>query len=135
MPDIVAPFRKLDPREVHTFVLPSGEEVTGNFFFDPTVFEAVVPQGPAEARLGNLGRNVFSGPGICNVDVSLGKRFQVADSQQIDFRADLQNVFNHAEFNLPASQTVAQTWSLFQLGRVTRTFGARQIQFYLRYSF
>ena len=51
-PDLIAPFRKLDPRQVQTFTLPNGRKVTGNFLFDPTVFRSVFPNNPDEARLG-----------------------------------------------------------------------------------
>ncbi len=100
-PDLIAPFRKLDPRQVHTFTLPNGRTVTGNFLFDPTVFRTVFPKSVEEARLGNLGRNVFTGPGVNNVDLSLLKEIVLKDRQRLDFRVDLVNVFNHAQCDFP----------------------------------
>jgi hypothetical protein len=46
-----------------------------NFLFDPTVFRMLLPNSPPEARPGNLGRNVFYGPGLNNVDLSLVLNF------------------------------------------------------------
>ena len=109
--------------------MPDGRTVTGNFFFDPTFIRAVEPENVDQARPGNLGRNVFVGPGVNNVDLSLGKRFPITESQQLDFRVDVSNFFNHTQFSTPAIQ-----WTGDQ-GRINRTYGARKIQLYLRYQF
>jgi hypothetical protein len=135
MPDIEGTFKPLDPREVNTFIMPNGRSVTGNFYFDPTIFLPVSPESVDDARAGTLGRNVFSAPGINNVDFSLGKIFFLDERHRIHLRMDVTNLFNHAQFNLPASQTVNFRGSRFQIGRLTRTYGARRIQFYLKYSF
>ena len=128
-PDIAGPFTRFDPREVRTFQMPDGRTVTGNFFFDPTFIRAVEPENVDQARPGNLGRNVFVGPGVNNVDLSLGKRFPITESQQLDFRVDVSNFFKHTQFSTPAIQ-----WTGDQ-GRINRTYGARKIQLYLRYQF
>ncbi len=132
-PDITGPFRKLNPRDIHTFKMPNGRIVTGNFFFDPTVFRAVLPGSPADARPGNLGRNVFTGPGVANVDMNLLKRFSVRDRHAIDLRIDTTNVFNHAQFVLYRAGGVSVTDANF--GRALRTSGPRRVQFFVRYSF
>jgi hypothetical protein len=61
---------------------------------------------PVSGRIGNLGRNTFSGPGFWNVDLSLARSFSVArlgESRRIQFRADAFNLFNHANLGLPDS--------------------------------
>jgi hypothetical protein len=135
VPDIIAPFRYVDPRKVSSFEMPDGLIATGNFFYDPTVFTAIVPESSEEARPGNLGRNTFTGPGVNNLDLSLGKRFSITENHSLDFRADATNFFNHAQFILPGTQWVGTPRGRFQPGRIVSTYGARKIQFYLRYSF
>jgi len=130
MPDIMGPFQRLNPRERRTFTLPNGDTATGNFLFDPTVFRTVFPSGPEEARLGNLGRNVFSGPGVNVVDFSLLKRFVVTERQSVELRVDTTNVFNHATFGFGGFSTA---WGDF--GQTRSTYGPRRIQLYLRYNF
>ncbi len=128
-PDLIGPFRYVDPRQVQTFQLPDGGATTGNFYFDPTVIAAV-----SEARPGTLGRNTFNGPGIENIDLSLGKVFALAESQDLVFRVDVRNLLNQAQFSLPRTQ-YATRGGRQQPGRITSTYGARTIQFYLRYQF
>ncbi len=130
MPDIIGTFQSFDPRQVRTFKLPNGRTFTGNFFFDPTVFRPVIPKTPVETRIGNLGRNVFSGPGTADVDLSLAKEFRVKERHRFEIRAEAVNAFNHAQFvqgNGGANNN--------QFGRVTSTSGPRRIQIQLRYSF
>ena len=54
--------------------------------------------------LGNLSRNSVIGPGLVNVDFSVFKNFPIArisDSFNVQFRTEMFNVFNHANFNSP----------------------------------
>ena len=62
---------------------------------------------------GNLGRNVFTGPGVNNVDISLLKQIVLHDAHRIDFRIDVVNAFNHAQF---AFWYYTQNISGFQFG-------------------
>ncbi len=132
-PDIVGPFRKLDPREVRSFQLPNGRMFSGNFLFDPSVFQTVSPRNAQEARSGTLGRNVFSGPGLNNVDLSLLRRIRLSERHRIEIRADVANLFNHAQFAIPGSQALFT--SNFQFGRTFSTTGPRRIQWVVRYQF
>ena len=132
-PDLSGPYTPQNPRQVQTFTLPNGQSATGNFFFDPSVFRTVLPQGPDQARGGNFGRNVFSGPATSNLDVSLSRRFKLGERHQVDLRLDATNVLNHAQFQglLPPS---ARSNS-FQFGRAIATLGPRRVQLQVRYSF
>ncbi len=133
MPDITGPFRTFDPREIHTFTLPGGRTVTGNFLFDPTVFKTVIPATPEAARAGNLGRNVFSGPGMADVDLSLLREIRLTERHRVEVRVDSINALNHAQFvAMPA--TMSNTNNI-QFGRVLRTTGPRRVQFQIRYSY
>jgi Carboxypeptidase regulatory-like domain/TonB dependent receptor len=99
-------------------------------WFDPTPF--VVPVG----RFGNLGRNVVIGPRFNNTDFSVIKRTRLTESQLIEFRWEVFDVFNHANFGQP-QRVVGQT-----LGQITNTRfptgdsgSSRQMQFALKYKF
>jgi Carboxypeptidase regulatory-like domain/TonB dependent receptor len=99
-------------------------------WFDPTPF--VVPVG----RFGNLGRNVVIGPGFNNTDFSVIKRTKLTESQLIEFRWEVFDLFNHANFGQP-QRVVGGT-----LGQITNTRfptgdsgSSRQMQFALKYKF
>src|SRR5262245_10132373 len=50
---------------------------------------------------GNSGRNVIVGPNLHSVDLSVNKLTKVAEAASLQFRADIINVFNRANFSLP----------------------------------
>src|SRR6267378_2143216 len=54
---------------------------------------------------GNLGRNTFVGPGIYNTDQSIFKNLQLTERFKAQFRLEMFNAFNHANFTLPNSAT------------------------------
>jgi len=56
---------------------------------------------PAPGTLGNSRRNSLNGPGLTNVNFSLGKVFSIWENVKFQLRADASNIFNHPSFNLP----------------------------------
>jgi hypothetical protein len=66
---------------------------------------AVVPCGSADstgyAAIGNVGRNTFRGPFQQNWDMSFIKRTKLTEESNIEFRAEMFNIFNHAAFQSP----------------------------------
>jgi hypothetical protein len=131
IPDIVGPFVRLDPRKRQTFAL-NRFEVSGHFFFDPRAFRAVSVASDRDARAGNLGRNVFDGPGIHLWSVSLARRFRLTESQSLMLRSEIRNLFNSPVFLLNQSNLNVDS-PLF--GQVTTSSSGRNIQLSLRYSF
>jgi len=102
-----------------------------NRWFDTSPF--VVPVG----RFGSLGRNVVIGPGFNNTDFSIIKRTKLTETQLIEFRWELFDVFNHANFGQPG-RVVGTT----NFGQITNTRfptgdsgSSRQMQFALKYKF
>ena len=80
---------------------------------------------------GNGGRNVLRGPGRTNVDFSLFKNFQITERFKLQFRSELFNIFNHAQFDLPNSAVGNPS-----AGIITALIGPpRQVQFALRLTF
>ena len=52
-------------------------------------------------RFGNSGRDILTGPGLVDVDLSLIKRFAITERLKAEFRADAFNLLNHPNFALP----------------------------------
>ena len=126
-PDLIAPYRRLDPRSSQT-IFVNGVAQTGNFFFDPRSFREVPL---ADARPGNLGRNVFDGPGAYLCSLALGKQFKLSESRRLTLRSDIRNVFNHANFQLSQSSIGSQA----DFGMVSRAAPGRTVQISLRFTF
>jgi hypothetical protein len=98
---------------------------------------AVQPFG----RAGTLARNVFTGPSYYNTDVTLLKDTRVTERVNLQFRAEVYNVFNRIQFDLPgtSSDTLATPGTFGQsLSTITQpdgTTSARQIQLALKLMF
>ena len=104
---------------------------TPNRWFDTTPF--VVPVG----HFGSLGRNVVIGPGFNNTDFSVIKRTKLTEKQLIEFRWEVFDLFNHANFGQPG-----RVVGTANFGQITNTRFAtgdsgssRQMQFALKYKF
>jgi hypothetical protein len=68
-------------------------------FFNTSCFQA-----PAAGELGNASRTPLSGPDFVNTDFSLIKHFPMPrEGMRLDLRAEVFNLFNHAQFGLPNS--------------------------------
>lgn len=73
-------------------------------WFNPAAFTAV-PSG----AFGNAGRNILRGPGWTTFDLSIQRRFNITSRGNATIRADIFNVFNRANFGLPAANIAAAT--------------------------
>lgn len=100
-------------------------------YFDPTAYE-LQPQG----FLGNAGRNSLEGPGYAMANLSLVKANSLrllGDSGRVQFRLEVFNVLNRANFAVPNHTVFAGARlgeePLPTAGRLTRTVtSARQLQ-------
>ncbi|MGB9072305.1 MAG: TonB-dependent receptor [Terriglobales bacterium] len=52
----------------------------------------------AVGTFGNMGRNIFRGPGFLNWDASIGKTWRLNERFKIQLRGEMFNVANHANF-------------------------------------
>jgi Carboxypeptidase regulatory-like domain/TonB-dependent Receptor Plug Domain len=77
----------------------------------------------ALVRPGNLGWGAVRGPGMWNVDLSLGKNFSLTERVRLQVRSDMLNVLNH--FN-PSGITTSINSGTF--GQVRSTLSTRVIQ-------
>jgi len=119
---------------------------------------------PLPGQFGDLARNALRGPGFTQFDLVFNKRFRIGESSNIEFRTEIFNIFNKANFAVPSTtlnnalpaittagvlssglqpnnpftqSTAGGTFGLLRQ-TVERTVGLgtnRQIQFALRYNF
>ncbi len=92
--------------------------------------------GPNSGFFGSLGRNTFRGPAYYNFDFAVIKDTPIgsrsgAELANLQFRAELFNLFNIANLGLPANTLLGSGF-----GQINRTAGtSRQIQFSLKLMF
>jgi hypothetical protein len=126
--------------------------VGGTFFLNPAAFTI-----PKPGTLGNLMRNALHGPNFRQVDFVVHKKFPITENQNIEFRAEIFNLLNQANFSNPVAtlpNALGTGTNQIQPGQpftsaaagtfgtitqtVERTVGLgtqRQIQFALRFNF
>jgi len=75
-----------------------GRGVFGQPFFNPLAYKNVTA-----VRFGTAQANSVRGPGYTNIDASLNRSFHVLERFQVNFRADMFNVANHAHFANPGT--------------------------------
>ena len=101
---------------------------------DPTVdrwFDTSAFTTPAQFTYGNAGRNILYGPGRVNFDFSLFKEFRIREEMRLQFRSEIFNLLNTAQFDLPNASIGAGN-----AGTITGIVGTpRQIQFGLKVLF
>jgi hypothetical protein len=111
----------------------SGPVVLGrpNQWFNPNAFVL-----PTAGTYGNLGRGVYRGPGLADLDVSLFKTTKLTERTNLQFRAEVFNVLNHPNFGTPNATVFAGTAFNPSAGLITTTTTtSRQIQFGLKLVF
>jgi len=91
---------------------------------------------------GDAGRNIVKGPPFKNFDFAMMKGTRVAETANIEFRAEFFNIFNHPNFALPGNILTAPNFgAIFQTPDVAQnnvglgSGGPRLIQFGLKLSF
>jgi hypothetical protein len=137
--------------------------IPAGYFFNPSAFARPVVQagqlipssnGTATAGangtdIGNVGRNILRGPRQTNVDFSIIKRFIFDELKNLEFRAEVFNLFNHVNLANPISDLNAipssggsidvNTGQVLQPGAFGRIISTsnnpRIIQFALKFHF
>jgi hypothetical protein len=92
--------------------------------FDPSGFAF-----PRAGRVGNVGRNTLIGPHFVSQDFAVLKDFPIRERQQIQFRAEFFNLFNHANFMLPENHLD----QIGAVGKISDAYDPRLIQLALRF--
>ncbi len=132
--------------------VPGANPFLSNGYLNPAAFAI-----PKPGTFGNLERGLLHGPNFVQLDLIVTKRFPIKESANVEFRAEMFNLLNHANFaNPPATLPNAlgtgtnqiqpgQPFTAAAAGNfgvfsqtVERTVGLgtqRQIQFALRFNF
>ena len=114
---------------------PGGSCPSGSVVILPVAFI----NGKTIYHFGSLGRNVVIGPSFNNSDISLIKRTNIGEHQQIEFRWEVFDVFNHANFGQPGrtAQVGSTTFGVITNTRFATgdSGSSRQMQFALKYKF
>jgi len=93
-------------------------------------------QAYTNTGFGDSPRNCIIGPKQVNIDFTLGKTFKLGERQNLRFRAEFFNLFNHPSFQNPLNFGLADVEQGANVGKITHTVGTpRLVQFSLKYSF
>jgi hypothetical protein len=97
-------------------------------------FNEAAFQHPGSFKFGNAGPGLIEGPGLTNVDFSLGKDFHFTERKILNFRGDFFNAFNHANFNNPIV-TIFPAASPGTTNIITGSRDGRRIQLGAKFTF
>jgi carboxypeptidase family protein len=98
---------------------------------------------PAAFTFGNAGRNILTGPGLADWDFSLIRNFKIGESKNLQFRAEMFNIFNTPNFALPGSNAACATCGFGHIGNTVQPIAGqasggpgdpREIQFAMRFT-
>jgi len=107
-----------------------GFKKTGNYF-DPNAFSL-----PLAGTFGNVARGALFGPDYFNVNTALHKRIPLKERLNMQFRVEVFNVLNHANFDTPELIIFSGRDIAGSAGAIRdTTTRERQIQFALRLEF
>jgi len=106
---------------------PSVPHPSINEWFNPAAFAT-----PASGTFGDIRRNTLIGPNWRDLDLSLGKAFQLVEGVRLEIRADSFNSLNHPNFEQPSGSTGT---GVTGGGVITSANGARNMQLGGRFTF
>jgi Carboxypeptidase regulatory-like domain len=134
-PNLIAPFKKLDPRgsDNKGFDTSSFDGNVCDPLTDP-LDEASCANNPTAIVLGTVGnapRTICCGPGAFQTDIGILKNTNIGERYRVQFRAELFNVFNHAQFFNPDGNISDGD----DFGRVKKARDPRLVQFALKFYF
>jgi len=134
-PNLIAPFKKLNPRGA------------GNLGFDPNSFSTGCidpadvnndqtlcsndPGGVVLGTIGNAPRTICCGPGAFQTDLGVFKNTNIGERYRVQFRWEVFNVFNYAQFFQPDGNVTDGS----DFGRVKRARDPRLMQLALKLYF
>jgi hypothetical protein len=123
-PDCIAP-----PRVLH-------KQTIGNGFYGYRWFDPASYQEPGAGTFGNCSVSSVYGPGEQNIDASVAKIFSITEHQNIEFRTEFINAFNHVILDAPSNGGIdIANPDGGTIGQIKTSEGARNIQFALKYNF
>ena len=122
---------------VRPFANPAftGPLILGNptQWFDPNAFLAPANTPANGGFYGNVGRDTLIGPGLATWDFSVLKDTRIRERLNLQFRAEVFNLLNRANFNLPNAVVFTPSGVSPTAGAITSTSTtSRQVQFGLK---
>lgn len=101
-------------------------------YLNPAAFQrvTVITASGQTFQRGHANSAPLRGPGIWNVDLSLGKSFALRENTKLELKADMLNALNHTQYT-----AVATNLTGIGFGGVTGTASARVVQLQLRLAF
>jgi hypothetical protein len=110
---------------------PNDGPKTASAWLNPNAFQRITqdPNSPVQ-QFGTAGRNIAQGPGYTDWDFSLFKNIPVAESKELQFRAEFFNLLNHTNFHIPDPDMNSQTFN-----QILEAQPPRLIQFALKFNF
>jgi hypothetical protein len=109
--------------------ISSNPRANGLLYFNPGAFA-----GNATGTAGDVPRRYFSGPGMFNTDAVLRRNFQIRETNVLQLRLEVFNLFNHVQFFGPAAVNGdVDNKNLF--GKVVNALPPRLVQLALKYTF
>ena len=136
-PNLIGPFKTHNPRK-------------DGFVFDPNLFNngcidpadpnnlindplcSNQPGGVVLGTIGNAPRTICCGPGLNNTDISISKSTPFGERLRMEFRGDIFNVWNHAQFYSVDGNVVNQGATF---GQPLHVHDPRLVQFALKFHF
>jgi hypothetical protein len=109
---------------VNIFGIGTNSPLGGFQYFDRSAFSQ-----PAPGQFGTCGNGTLYGPGLRQLDLGIQKNFLLTERYRFEFRSEFINLTNTPAFNAPDTAVGPN------MGRITSTQGARQIQFALKFYF
>jgi hypothetical protein len=104
-----------------------------NEWFNPNAFLAPANTPANGGFYGNVGRDTLIGPGLATWDFSVLKDTQIRERLNLQFRAEIFNLLNRANFNLPNAVVFTPSGVSPTAGVITSTSTtSRQVQFGLK---
>ena len=112
------------------------KQTIGNGFYGYRWFDPTAYQEPSAGTFGNCKVSSVYGPGEQNIDASVAKLFSVTEHQNLEFRAEFINAFNHTILDAPNNGGInTGNPNLGTIGQINHSEGARNLQFALKYNF
>ena len=104
-----------------------------NLWFNPNAFLAPSNTAANGGFYGNLGRDTLMGPGLGTWDFSALKDTRLREQMTLQFRAEIFNILNHANFNQPNEVVFTPAGVSPTAGVITSTSTtSRQVQLALK---
>lgn len=119
--------RRARPNLIGNPVLPDSQRTLAKWF-NIDAFQAAF--SPSPQAFGTAGVGIMRSPGVVNFDFTLAKNFNLTERRYFQFRTELFNAFNRANFGPP---NIARESTGF--GQILTAANARIIQFALKFYF